>query len=96
MKFKDVNFKDKQKFRGYVITEIFLRLEHKLPCRWLSRGLIYRYLNILIDECDFNPYTKVFYDPDSHSKFNYDFLAEVARGYIQEHVDDFILFNVKD
>lgn len=95
MKFKDVNFKDKQKFRGYVITEIFLRLEQKLP-RGLSRVLIYRYLNILIDECDFNPYTKVFYDPDSHSKFNYDFLAEVARGYIQEHVNDFILFNVKD
>lgn len=90
MKFKDVNFKNKQKFRDGVITEIFLRLEQKLP-RGLSRVLIYQYLNILIDECDFNPYTKVFYDPDSHSKFNYDFLAEVARGYIQEHMNDFSL-----
>lgn len=90
MKFIDVKFRGKNKFLNNAVKEIMIILEHNLTLDVFSELAIRRYLEILLEDQDFNPKTNVFYDNLSKRKLNYNFLASIAKEYILEHEDEFL------
>lgn len=89
MKFEDIEFPGKNKFKYSVVCEIYGRLCHDLDLEKFYYWSIIHYLEILIDDQDFNLKSKVFYDKVSNTKLNYDFLTVIAHDYIMDHVEDF-------
>lgn len=92
MKFKDCNFQGNEKYLKSIRKKIFNKLD---PMIW-SMGVfsvleIERYLDILIEETDFNPKTKVFYEKISKTKISVNLFAKIATEYILEHMDDFFV-----
>ena len=94
MKFIDVDFRGKNKFLNSAVNEILEILDHQLVLDKFSILEIKRYLEILIEDQDFNPKSHVFYDKLTKRKLNYNFLAGIAKEYIWEHQEDFV--KVKD
>ena len=89
LKFETLEFKGKNGFRASAISSVYKILGTKLDLDKFSTLEVQRYLEILLDDQDFNPKTKVFYDKVSNRKLNYEFLASVAHDYILEHADEF-------
>ena len=89
MKFKECRFKGKSHFKNYMVNEIWDILEDDLEMSLLSSTMVKDYLEILIDEQDFDCDRRVFYDPVSGLKLNVKFLAEIAHDFIIEHNDEF-------
>ena len=92
MKFKDVHVRgDKDRLQRSIRNKILSRLRQEYDLSRLSMCSIIRYLDVLIEESEFNPQTHVFYY--WKFKLNYDLLSKVALDYILEHKTDFV--NVK-
>lgn len=89
MKFEDLTFPGKEKVKYYAIHEIMDILEHSLVVRNFSYLSIVRYVEILVEQQDYNPKTGVFYDEITHKKLNYNFLASIAKDYIMDHLTEF-------
>lgn len=89
MKFRDVKFRGKSKFKANVIQEIFNILDHNHGLSEFSELSVKRYLEILVEEQDFNPKTHLFYDKFTNRKLNFNFLAGVAWDYIFENKREF-------
>jgi len=89
MKFEDCRFKGKQRVRKNHILEITERLTPLLEGFGFQETSIRRYLEILVDQQEYNVRTDVFYDKITNRKLDYDFLAVIAYEYIMEHKSDF-------
>ena len=91
MKFIDCDFPGKNKVRYSAVNEIMKILEQDLLVEGLSHLALLRYVEILIEDQEYNVKTGVFYDKTTNRKLNYKFLAGVAYSYILEHIDEFKL-----
>lgn len=91
MKFEDLKFHSKEKVKASVIKEISDILEHNLDFESLSQLSILRYIDILVDDQDYNPKSGVFYDKLTNRKLSYTFLAGIAHDYILDHIEEFKL-----
>ena len=96
MKFKDVSVRgDKKHFQKQIRYRIFKRVQQQCELDYgvrlstfaLSYCRIMNYLDILIEESEYNPRTNVFYY--LNYKLNYQLLAKVALEYIMEHINEF-------
>ena len=90
MKFEDLDFPGKTKVKSSAVNEIMKILEHDLSIGGLSHLAILRYIEILVEDQEYNIKTGVFYDKITNRKLNYKFLASVAHEYIIEHNEDFV------
>lgn len=48
-----------------------------------------RYIEYLLEDTHYDPYTNVFYEPVSRFKFSADIFSTIAFEYICEHLDEF-------
>ena len=48
-----------------------------------------RYIEYLLEDTHYDPYTNVFYEPISHFKFSVDVFSTIAFEYVCEHLDEF-------
>ena len=96
MKFKDCNFQGKKRYQKSIRRNIYDKLDHDIwSISVFSFLAIERYLDVLIEETDFNPKTKVFYEGISKTKISIDLFAKIASEYILEHIDDFAVEKLK-
>lgn len=91
MKFEDLKFHGKDRVKASAIKEISDVLEHNLACEGLCQLCILRYIEILVDDQDYNPKAGVFYDSLTNRKLSYNFLASIAHDYILDHIEEFEL-----
>ena len=92
MKFKDVDFQGKEKFQKSIRRSIYGRIDPIITLSEVFSLLaIERYLDILIEESDFNPKSRVFYNKISNTKITHDLFGKIASEYILEHIEDFKL-----
>lgn len=96
MKFRECRFQGKYKFKKSTRKKIFDKLDIWTMNVLFSFSTLERYLDILIDETDFNPKTKVFYYKTSNTKISIDLFSKIATEYIVEHIDDFRLSKGRD
>ncbi|MBQ6344992.1 MAG: hypothetical protein IJI96_02655 [Methanobrevibacter sp.] len=96
VKFIDCNFHGKERFQNSVRRKIYGKLGFEIwETALLSTLAIERYLDILIEETDFNIKSKVFYDKISNTKISYNLFAKIATEYILEHINDFAVDHLK-
>lgn len=93
MKFKDCKFKGKNQIRKEVKEEIcnFLKRELKYEC--YNEGLILQYIDLLIDETDYDIKRNRFYYRIRLGKIDLSvkLLKNVTLEYIKEHISAFLL-----
>ena len=89
MKFEDCRFKGKRKIRKNHVLEIHERLTPRLEPYTFSETSIRRYIEILIDDQEYNVKNNVFYDKITNRQLSHDFLSGIAFEYIREHKDYF-------
>lgn len=99
MKFKDCKFPGKYTFQKSVRFKILSYMDwFEIPVAIfpyrLSQQSIDRYLDILIEESDFNPESRAFYEKVSNTKISYALFGKIATEYILEHLEDF--FHIHD
>lgn len=89
MKFEKIRFHGKHEFTRNTVHQIMNQIDDMYPGNDLSPTRVNRYVEILLDDQDFNPKTHVFYDKNTNRKLTHDFLANIAYQYILEHLDEF-------
>ena len=55
----------------------------------VHRLVLNRYIEYLLEDTHYDPYTNVFYEPISHFKFSVDVFSSIAFEYVCEHLEDF-------
>ena len=93
MKFKQCKFKTKSEVRKEVKHEINGFLKRELPYDDCNQGLILEYIDLLLDETDYDIKRNMFYLRCRWFKIDLPvkLLKEVALEYIKEHMIDFLL-----
>lgn len=93
MKFKDCKFKGKRKFKQEVKDEIVLFLKSEINYDDCNEGAILQYIDLLLDETDYDIRRGVFYYRIRLGKIDLSIklLKNVALEYIKEHISAFLL-----
>jgi len=98
MRFKQCKFHGKREVRKEVKCEIFSFLKRELPKGAYNQGLILEYIDLLLDETDYDIKNNKFYYKAKWFKIDLPvkLLREVALEYIKEHMIDFLLEKQKN
>jgi hypothetical protein len=93
MKFKDCKFNGKRDVRKEVKADISNFLKREIPYTLYNEGLILQYIDLLIDETDYDVRRKQFYYKVNWVKIDISvkLLKNVALEYIKEHRMEFLL-----
>lgn len=93
MKFKDCKFKGKREVRREVKSEIRDFLKKEIPYSDCNEGLILQYIDLLIDETDYDVRRNQFYYKVNWFRLELPIklLKNVALEYIKEHMIEFLL-----
>ena len=93
MKFKDCKFRDKSSMRKHFKDDIMNGIKEELPVEKYNEGFLFEYIDLLLDETDFDVKRKQFYYKYNWVKINLSvsLLCKVAIDYIMEHQNDFLL-----
>ena len=94
MKFKDCKFKNKREIRKEVKRDIAIFLKREFKSYTLcNEGLILQYIDLLIDETEYDVRRNQFYYKLNWIKIDLPvkLLKNVALEYIKEHKIDFLL-----
>lgn len=93
MKFKDCKFKGKREVRKEVKMDISNFLKKQINYEDCNEGLILQYIDVLIDETEYDPKRNMFYYKVNWVKveISVKLLKNVALEYIKEHMVDFLL-----
>ena len=89
MKFIDCKFKGKKRVKKSHILELEERVHPELMFRF-SETSVRRYLEVLVEDQEYDVRNNVFYDKVTNLKLTHTFLAGVAVVYILEHKEDFL------
>ena len=89
MKFENTQFKGKYQFKRDTIHEIMNQIEDIYPGDDLSPTRLNRYIEILIDDQEFNPRTLGFHDRLTGKKLSIGFIAGIGYMYILDHLEEF-------
>ena len=97
MKFKDCKFRDKTVLRKQFKDVIMKGIGDELDIGTYNEGLVFEYIDLLLDETDFDIKRKQFYYRSNWIKINLslNLLSKVAISYILEHQNDFLLEKYK-
>ena len=88
MKFEYVRFKGKNSVKKQLINEI--KKEAHFTDE-ISELAVKNYLEILLDGTDYDIDNHVFYEPITGYSLDLEFFVSVAREYVSEHINDFLL-----
>ena len=93
MKFKDCKFRGKTQVRKEVKDEIVSFLKSEMQYGDCNEGLILQYIDLLLDETDYDIKRGVFYYRIRLGKIDLSvkLLKNVALEYIKEHISAFLL-----
>ncbi len=93
MLFKDCKFNDKSKVRKTFKEDILLQVKPEIPFSKCNEGRILEYIDILLDESQYNVREEQFYYKYRYVKIGLDadLFSKVTIEYIKEHLEDFIL-----
>ena len=93
MKFKDCKFKGKNHVRKEVKEEINNFLKREISYDDCNEGLILQYIDLLIDETDYDIKRNMFYYRIRLGKIDLSvkLLKNVTLEYIKEHISAFLL-----
>jgi len=93
MKFKQCKFHNKKEIRKETKCEIYSFLKSELPIKECNQGLLLQYIDLLLDESDYDIKNNKFYYRAKGFKLDLPvkLLKEVALEYIKEHMIDFLL-----
>ena len=93
MLFKSIRFKDKNRIRKETKESIRLVLLEEIPYSQCNEGLLLEYIDLLLNETQYNTKTHQFYYYYHGVKINLSIklLSIVAVEYIKEHLNDFLL-----
>ena len=93
MKFKKCKFKGKREVRKEVKDEINQFIKENIPYSDCNEGLIFQYIDLLLDETDYDVKRNTFYYKVNYVKVDLPItlLKNVALEYIKEHMIDFLL-----
>ena len=93
MKFRDCRFKGKSEVRKEVKNDISNFLKRELVYQDFNEGLIFQYIDLLIDETEYDPKRNQFYYKVNwiRIELSVKLLKNVALEYIKEHMIDFLL-----
>ena len=89
MKFEDCIFRGKQRVKKNHILEIHERLDPMIKGFGFQETTVRRYLEILVDQQEYNQKRHVFYDRVTGFELSHEFLTVMAYEYIMEHKSDF-------
>ena len=97
MLFKRCKFKEKPQVRKQYKESILTVVKSETRYSDCNEGMILQYIDLLLDETEYNPKQGVFYYRSKSIKVTLDdaFLAKVAVEYINEHINDFLLENLQ-
>lgn len=92
MLFKDCKFKDKRQvmhsWKQNIFTESMKILKEENII--VSELSLDNYIEILLEETDYNIRDNVFYEPISRYKFTVDVFTQITVEYIHEHITEFV------
>lgn len=94
MLFKDCKFKGKKDVRKTMKEDIMNYIKKsEIPYSKCNEGFIYEYIDLLLDETQYDIKQHTFYYKVNWVKINIGFkiLSNVALDYIREHLDEFLL-----
>ena len=93
MKFKDCKFNGKKEVRKEVKGEIVSFLKREIRWECFNEGLIFQYIDLLLDETEYDIKGNRFYYKIRYGKITLSvkLLRNVALEYIKEHVSALLL-----
>ena len=93
MKFKKCKFKGKREVRKEAKDEINQFIKKNIPYDDCNEGLIFQYIDLLLDETEYDVKRNTFYFRSNRVKVDLSItlLKNVALEYIKEHMVDFLL-----
>ena len=98
MRFKDCKFRNKREVRKNVKHDILGFLKRELSFSDYNEGLVLEYIDLLLDETDYDFKSGVFYKKVNWVRIDLPIklLKNVSLDYIKEHRNDFLLEKVKE
>ena len=93
MLFKESKFRNKSNVRKKMKECILNKVKAECPFQYSNTGLILQYIDLLLDESQFNIKREEFYYQYRHVRVPLDcnLFSKVAVEYINEHLDYFLL-----
>lgn len=93
MLFKDSKFRNKKNVRKNMKECIFNEVKESIPFKYCNTGLVLQYIDLLLDESQFNIKNEEFYYQYRYVRVPLDcnIFIKVAVEYINEHLDYFLL-----
>jgi len=91
MLFKNMRFYDKQSVLNSWKSKILAKTLNLLDDAGISVRVtvLKRYIEYLLEDTHYDPYTNVFYEPIGRFKFSVDVFSTIAFEYVCEHLDEF-------
>ena len=93
MLFKDCKFREKNNVRKNMKQEILGILEKEIPYSLCNEGRILEYIDLLLDESDYDIREACFYYKYRYVRIDLsvELFSKVAVEYINEHLNEFLL-----
>ena len=93
MLFKQCKFKDKAKVRKQMKDQIISNIKNEIPYNQINTGRLFEYIDILLDDSDYDIRGEQFYYHHRWVKIVLDaeLLSKVVSEYVNEHLNEFIL-----